>query len=279
MPVCTAKRGTFKMNVLFEKKDHIGYVKYNRPEAKNAFSPELITKMAQIVDEINGDNDIWVVILGSSTPGVFSAGADLKLTIPLLTGARKPENDVEQRILDDVGLFRKGTLKAKDIDRPIVAAIDGFCFGGGFEAVLSTDIRIATERSVFGLPEVTRGIAPWGGGTSKLARQVPYAKAMEVVLTGRRFSAKEMFEMGLINEVVDPDVLWERADDYAKVISSNAPLAVRAAKASIKACIGHPFDEALELERNLTAHLRDTEDAREGPRAFAEKRKPHWKAQ
>ena len=266
------------MSVLFEKKDHVAYIKYNRPEAKNAFSPELIMKMAQIVDEINGDNDIYVVVLGSTTPGIFSAGADLKLTIPLLTGARRPENDLERRIVNDIGLYRKGTLKANDTDRPIIAAIDGLCFGAGFEAVLSTDIRIATERSVFALPEVTRGIVPWGGGTSKLARQTSYVKAMEIVLTGRRFSAKEMMHMGFLNEIVDQNALWEKADEFAAVISSNAPLAVRAAKSSIKACIGHPFVEALELEQNLTAHIRDTEDAKEGPRAFGEKRRPQWQA-
>jgi enoyl-CoA hydratase len=266
------------MCVLFEKKGHMAYVKLDRPEARNAFSPELIVRMAQVMDDINGDNDIWVVILGSTTPGVFSAGADLKLLTPLLTGARKPEDEFDRLILEDLDLFRKGTLKANDTDRPIVAAIDGYCFAAGFEAVMSTDIRIATERSSFALPEVTRGIVAWGGGTSKLARQIPYAKAMEMNLTGRRFSAQEMMGLGFLNLVVGEEEVWEKAEEYAQMVARNAPLAVRAAKRSIKACVGHPLDEALDMERNLTLHLRDTEDAKEGPRAFGEKRKPQWQA-
>lgn len=266
------------MCVLLEKKEHIGYLKYDRPEARNAFSPELIVKMARALEEINLDNDIWVVILGSTTPGVFSAGADLKLTIPLLTGNREPENDFDHLVLNDFALYRKGTLKTSSTDRPIIAAIDGFCFAAGFEAVMGTDIRISTDRSVFGLPEVTRGIVAWGGGTSKLAHQIPYARAMEMNLTGRRFSAQEMLEMHFLNAVVGEEELWEKAEFYARLITQNGPLAVRAAKKSIKACIGRPTEEALEIEQRVTRHIRKTEDAQEGPLAFAEKRRPIWKA-
>jgi enoyl-CoA hydratase len=266
------------MSILYEKKEHIAYVKYDRPEARNAFSPELIVRMGRVLEEINANNDIWVVVLGSTTPGIFSAGADLKLTIPLLTGARKPEDEFDHLILEDLDLYRKGTLKSDVIDRPIVAAIDGFCLAAAFEAVMGTDIRIATERSVFGLPEASRGIVAWGGGTSKLARQIPYAKAMEMNLTARRFSAMEMFEMGFLNEVVSEDVIWAKAEEVAHRIAANAPLAVRAAKRSIKACLGHPLEVVLDIERQLTQHIRDTEDAREGPKAFKEKRQPRWRA-
>jgi len=265
--------------VLYEKKDHIAHLKYNRPEARNAFSPDLIVRMAHIFDDINADNDIWVVVLGSTTSGIFSAGADLKLTIPLLNGSRKPERESDHLILDDLELFRKGTLKSNVTDRPIVAAIDGFCLAGGFEAVMGTDTRIATERSRFGLPEVTRGIVAWGGGTSKLAMQIPYAKAMEMNLTGRLFSASEMLSLGFLNEIVSSEEsLYFRAEELARLIVSNAPLAVRTAKRSINACLGSSPEIALNIEREITRAIRDTEDAKEGPLAFAEKRRPRWQA-
>ena len=267
------------MCVLLEKKDHIAYLKYDRPEARNAFSPELIVKMARALEEIDRDKDIWVVILGSTTPGMFSAGADLKLTIPLLNGRRKPENEYDKLILNDMGLFRKGTLKADATDRPIIAAIDGFCVAAALEAVMGTDIRVASTRSQFGLPEVSRGIVAWGGGTSKLPQQIPLAKALEMNLTGRTFSAAEMLEMHFLNAVVGENEVWEKAEFYARQITENAPLAVRAAKKSIKACIGRPTEEAMEIEQRVTHYLRKTEDAKEGPLAFAEKRKPVWKAE
>ena len=266
------------MCVVYKKKGHIAYIKYDRPEARNAFSPHLIVRMSEILDDVNADNNIWVIILGSTTPGIFSAGADLKLTIPLLNGTRKPENEFDHLIMNDIDLFRKGTLKGNDTDRPIIAAIDGFCLAGAFEAVMGTDIRVATKRSIFSLPEVSRGIVAWGGGTSKLARQIPYAKAMEMNLTGRKFSAEEMMELGFLNSVVDEDRLWQKAEEYAQVIIENAPLAVRAAKQSIRQCLGHSIEEAMEIEQEVTRHIRYTEDAEEGPRAFAEKRRPQWKA-
>ena len=266
------------MCIVFEKKGHIAYLKYDRPEARNSFSPELIVKMAGILDQINADNSVWVVLLGSTTPGMFSAGAYLKLTTPLLTGTKKPVTSYDKLILDDLYLFRKGTFKANDTDRPIIAAIDGFCYAGAFEAVMSTDIRIATQRSVFGLPEVKRGIVAWGGGTSKLAMQIPYAKAMEMNLTGRDFSAEELYDLGFLNAVVEEKDLWDAAEGYAEKIAANAPIAVRTAKQTIKECLGHPLDEVLDIEHEATQDIRYTEDAREGPSAFAEKRKPHWKA-
>jgi enoyl-CoA hydratase len=266
------------VNVIYEKQGHIGYIKFNRPEARNAFSPQMVGEICEILDGVNSDNDVWALILGSSTPGMFSAGADLKLTVPLLNGLRKPESEYDFKILNSADFFRKGTFKANDTDRPIVAAIDGPCLAGGFEIVMSTDIRIATERSVFGLPEVTRGIVAWGGGTSKLAKQIPYVKAMEMNLTGRKFSAREMYEMGFLTKIVGERELWGTAEEYAQRIASNAPLAVRAAKQSIKKCLGHPLDVALEIEQAVTRHIRFTEDAKEGPRAFSEKREPRWKA-
>ena len=140
-------------------------------------------------------------------------------------------------------------------------------------------IRVASTRSQFGLPEVSRGIVAWGGGTSKLPQQIPLAKALEMNLTGRTFFAAEMLEMHFLNAVVGENEIWEKAESYARQITENAPLAVRAAKKSIKACIGRPTEEAMEIEQQVTRHLRKTEDAKEGPLAFAEKRRPVWKAE
>ena len=267
------------MCVVYEKKGHIAYIKYDRPKDRNAFSPELIVKMARVLDTIDADNDVWVIILGSTTPGIFSAGMDLKLTIPLKTGARQPQDEYDHAILNNPDLFMRGALKAKETDRPIIAAIDGYCMAGGLEAVMSTDIRVATQRSSFALPEVKVGIVAAGGGLSKLARQIPYAKALEMHLTGRIFSAQEMLNLGFLNALVEHEEdLWPKAEEYAQIITENAPLAVRVAKQALKKCLGQPLEEALKIEGEESKRLRFTEDAREGPRAFVEKRKPRWKA-
>lgn len=263
---------------MWETRGHIAYIKYDRPEARNAFSPELIVRMSEIIDQINADNDIWVVILGSTTPGIFSAGADLKLTIPLLNGRRPPQDDYDRRCLYDRQLFLKGTLKADVTDRPIVAAIDGPCYAAGFEAVMGTDIRVASGRSRFALPEVRRGVVAWGGGISKLAMQIPLAKAMEMNLTGQPFSAQQMLELGFLNAVVPVEEVWERAEEYARTIAANAPLSVRAAKSGILQCLGRQPWDALQVEHEATRFIRSTQDAVEGSRAFFEKRQPQWKA-
>lgn len=266
------------MCVLFEKKGHIAYVKLDRPEAKNAFSPQLIVTMGQVFDEINADNDIWAVIVGSSTPGIFSAGADLKLLLPLMSGKRPPADEYDRKTLYDRAVFLKGTLKYGMTDRPIVAAIDGHCYAGGFEAVMGTDIRVASERSMFGLPEVKRGVVAWGGGISRLASQIPLAKAMEMNLTGNPFDAKEMLALGFLNAVVPANEVWEKAEEYANIIVENAPLSVRAAKSGILKCLGRqPFD-AFQIEHEVAKPIRTTRDAQEGSQAFFEKRKPVWKA-
>ena len=264
--------------LLFEKKDHIAFLKFNRPKEKNAFSPRLIMEMYRLLGEIQHDNDIWVVILGSTTPGIFSSGMDLRLTIPLLVGFRKPEDEYDRAILEDPSLIKRGTFRTQELDRPLIAAVDGVCMAAGFEVVMSTDIRIATKRSTFALPEVKVGIVASTGGTSKLAGQIPYAKAMEMNLTAKSFSAQEMLDLGFLNAVVEEEDLWTRAEEYARMITANAPLAVRIAKQSIQKCLGRPIEEAMKIEQEIVLSLRNTEDAREGPRAFLEKRKPKWKA-
>ncbi len=265
------------MCVLFEKKGHIAYVKLNRPEAKNAFSPELIFKVGEVFDRINADNDLWVVIVGSSTPGIFSAGADLKLLLPLMSGKRPPADEYDRNAFYDRQAFLRGTLKYGMTDRPIIAAIDGHCYAGGFEAVMGSDIRVASERSMFGLPEVKRGVVAWGGGISRLASQIPLAKAMEMNLTGEPFSAQQMLELGFLNAVVPSDQVWQKAEEYAAKIAENAPLSVRVAKSGILKCLGRQPYDAFQIEIEVAQPIRTTHDAEEGSRAFFEKRKPVWK--
>ena len=161
--------------------------------------------------------------------------------------------------------------------KPLIAAIDGYCLAGGLELALSCDLRLATPASVFGLTEVTRGIIAGGGGTQRLPRMIPLAAAMEILLTGRHVSSEEALRWGLINRVVPAPELMDTAREIATAIASNAPLAVRATKEAALRGLDVPFEDGMRIEAFLSQIITRTDDAREGPLAFAQKRKPDYK--
>ncbi|HEX4888908.1 MAG TPA: enoyl-CoA hydratase-related protein [Alphaproteobacteria bacterium] len=265
------------MHALFEKKGHIGIITMNRPEALNALSPEMICQLADHWKEVRDNPDIRVAIVTGAGPKSFCSGADLGQLIPLFNGSRTPQNEFEQRVVDDRGLTGIGILRDFDTVKPVVAAVNGFAVAGGCEMLQGTDIRVASEKARFGVQEVKWAIFPGGGSTVRLPRQIPYCRAMELLITGDLLSAQEAFDVGLINKVVPQDKVMDAAMEYATKLAKNGPIAVQAIRRSARECIGYPEKVAMEMEGKFSAPVFKTEDAVEGPRAFMEKREPVFK--
>lgn len=264
--------------LLFEKRDHIAYITFNRPEVHNSFNPELMVRLADAWREVEKDDDIRSAIVTGAGKVAFSAGADLGRLIPLFTRARQPEDEWDHKILANRGLGDLAIPRGHSISKPLIAAINGFCIAGGMELMQATDLRVAAETASFGLQEVKWAIIPAAGSLARLPRQVPYCKAMEILLTGNRIDAQEAWRIGLVNYVVPPEQVMPKAEELAKAIAANGPLAVKAIKRAVERCSGVPLAEAFKIENEIAREVMTTEDAKEGPRAFMEKRTPVYKA-
>jgi E-phenylitaconyl-CoA hydratase len=262
------------MPIIYEKKDKIAIITINRPEAMNAIDPETSEELGKAWTDFRDDPNLWVGILTGAGDKAFSAGADLKKMIPYLARL----SSFERKDLEDNFPGFGGITRNLRIWKPIIAAINGFCFAGGLEMALACDLRVAAETAVMGLLEVSRGIIPGGGGTQRLPRLIPLSKAMELVLLAQRIDAQEALRLGLVNRVVPAPEVMPTALKMAETILQNGPLAVRAAKEAIIRGLSLPLEEGLRLEFVLQSYLLKTEDAVEGPKAFAEKRKPNFKA-
>ena len=249
--------------ILFEKRDHIAIVTINRPDAMNALTKEMLLGIDHAFAEIEADPELWVSILTAAGDRAFCCGMDLKDAIPALTAG------------DSLGYDDPTKRQFSDVFKPIIAAVNGLCIAGGLETLLATDLRIAAENARFGLGEVRWGLVPAGGSHVRLPQQVPWAMAMQLLLTGEPIDAKRAYEAGLVNEVVPLAQLLPRAIEWAEKICKNGPLAVRTAKEiAVRALVVEP---GFVLERALSAKVFASEDAKEGPRAFAEKRPPKFK--
>ena len=267
------------MSILnYEVKDSIAIVTLNRPEMRNALNPEMIVGLADAWTAVKEDDNVRVAILTSSGEGsTFCAGADLGELIPLLSGAKEPADDWDQRIADNRRIIYPALLRNFDTEKPVIAAINGHAIAGGMEIVQGTDMRVAAPGVKIGVQEVKWAIFPGGGSTVRMPRQMPYAKAMELLLTGDTITSEEALDLGFLNYVVPEADVLDKALEIAGKIAANGPIAVKAIRASARACIGLPEKEALKLENKYSAPVLATEDAREGPRAFKEKRKPVYK--
>jgi enoyl-CoA hydratase len=262
---------------LYAKRDRIAYLTFNRPHVRNAVNPEALCRLADAWQDYAADDSLRVAIITGAGDQVFTAGADLGTLIPLLTGARQPQDDWDRRVLNDLQMRERAGLREFPLYKPIIAAINGLAIGLGTELIQATDLRIAAEHAAFAVNEVTRGFMPGGGSAVRLARQIPLCKAMEIVLVGDRMSAQEAWRIGLVNEVIPATQLMPRAEELARKIAANGPIAVRKTKETVLRTLTIPIDEAYRIERENAAFTMATEDAKEGPRAFMEKRPPRFK--
>ncbi len=255
------------MTIDYTKEDRIAIFTINRPEALNAMNMEAVRELHEAMVDFRDDPDLWVGIITGAGEKAFSAGADIKDTLPFMKEHR-----------DKPWVAPTTPMRGLELWKPLIAAINGLALGGGLEIALACDIRIASENARLGTPEVILGLIPGWGGTQRLPRMLPWCKAAEILLMGKPVNAEEAYRIGLVNKVVPLEQLMPTAREWAEVICQAGPLAVRAAKeAMIRGC-GMTLEEGLRLENSLDAYLMGTEDFTEGTTAFVEKRKPVYKA-
>lgn len=253
-----------------ERRGHTVIVTMNRPEKKNALSPAMLVGMYDAWREIDEDDEVRSAIL-TGAGGNFCTGMDLAAFA--MGGGDNPYAD---RMKEDPDLHWKALLRHYHLKKPLIAAVEGYAVAGGTEILQATDIRVAGESATFGIFEAKRGLFPQGGSTVRLVRQIPYTVAMDLLLTARPVPASEAKEIGLIGYVVPDGTALDKALEIAEMINANGPLAVEAIKRSVRATEGLPEDEALKVELEIGWPIFSTEDAKEGTRAFVEKRAPNF---
>jgi enoyl-CoA hydratase len=250
--------------LLRERQGHIEILTINRPEARNAINGAVSLALAAAFDELEADDDAWVVILTGSGDKAFSAGMDLKAFAAGEAGD----------IMGGNGGF--AGITQRDFPKPLIAAVNGSALAGGCEIMLACDLVVAVESAKFGIPEVKRGLFAAGGGLIRLPKRIPPAVALELALTGDPIDAERALALGLVNRVVPADRLLEEALALAGTIADNAPLAVRASKKVMKLAVEVSDAEGWEINNAEVGGVFGSADAMEGPIAFAEKRKPNW---
>ncbi len=249
----------------YKKEGRIAIITLNRPDSLNALNRQLRMELNDSMIDFRDDDDLWVAIMTGAGDRAFSAGADIKDFRP----ATSEEVEGRQEV---------SPVRADTIWKPFIAAIHGYCLGGGLELAMTCDIRIAAENAQLGQPEVNIGFMPGGGGTQRLPRFVSRAVAAEILLTGNRMDAQEAFRIGLVNRVVPLDKLMPTAKEMANTICERGPLGVRATKEAMIRGYDMVLEDGLALERKLATDIRTTEDFMEGAKAFAQKRPPQYKA-
>jgi E-phenylitaconyl-CoA hydratase len=255
--------------ILYNKEGRIALVTINRPEKLNAIDPLTSAELLEAFTDFKSDDSVWVAILTGAGERAFSTGNDLVAT------AMRGQGQGDTRPVPPAAFG--GITRGFECFKPIIAAINGYCLAGGLEIALSCDIRICTPASSFGLPEPTRAIIPGAGGTQRLPRAIPMAVAMKMLMTGGRIDAEAALRAGLVSDIVPAEQLMPRAREIAEEICSCGPLAVRAVKEAVMRGRELPLEEGLKIEAEKSRDIGRTEDAREGPLAFAQKRRPDYK--
>ena len=253
--------------IVYEKSEGIATITLNRPEALNAFNKEVVSEVLQALEDIRSDESVRVVILTGAGEKAFSAGADIKAMIGM--------NASKARELSLMG--EKLCLALENLEKPVIAALNGYALGGGLEVAMSCDLRIASENSRMGQTEINIGLIPGWGGTQRLTRLVGRTKAKEMVFTGKMIDAKTAEQLGIVNMVVPADKFREAVRQFALELASKAPVAIKVAKALIDKGAEIGLDSALALEREGFGVVASTEDLQEGVNAFTDKRKPVFK--
>jgi enoyl-CoA hydratase len=255
------------MPVTYERTEAIARITISRPEALNALDYEMVTQLVDAWNELEADDEAAVAVITGDGDKAFCSGADLKTLLPLITSG-----GLEDEIIGPRG----GTFAKFLITKPVVAAVRGICVAGGTELLQATDIRIASEDARFGLPEPRWALFPAGGSTVRLPRQIPYCRAMEILLTGDMISAQEALAIGLVNRVVPSGDVLDAAYAVAERIAANGRVAVQAIKRSVLESSGVALEEAYAIEARHARRALCTEDSIEGPLAFSEKRRPRF---
>ncbi|UCH30275.1 MAG: crotonase/enoyl-CoA hydratase family protein [Myxococcales bacterium] len=257
---------------LYEKRGHIAICTFNRPEKRNALSMEMLVRMADAWEEADGDPEVRAIVL-TGAGGTFCAGSDLG---SMSTGKWEADDTWMNRMKEDPDLHWRALLRHYITKKPLIAAVEGYALAGGTEILQATDIRIAGEGAVFGVTEVALGLYPLGGSAVRLRRQIPYTIAADVLLSGRRLSAQEAYQYGLIGYVVSSGGALDKALEIADRIAACGPIAVQAVKRTLVHSDGMDIDDALKLDLENGNPVFKTKDAKEGPTAFMEKRKPNF---
>jgi enoyl-CoA hydratase/carnithine racemase len=256
-------------HALIERRGHVLIVTMNRPQARNALSGPMMELMRQAWDTADSDPEIRVCVL-TGTGGAFCAGADLKAMTSSHPGDRFQGGDLDVSVIEPL-------LKGRRLTKPLIAAVEGPAVAGGTEILQACDIRVAGASARFGVSEARWGLFPLGGSAVRLPRQIPYTVAADLLLTGRHITAAEALSIGLIGHVVPDGQALEAALEIAAAIAANGPVAVRAILRVIRETEGMAENEAFALEAKVGMAVFASEDAREGPRAFAEKRRPEFR--
>ncbi|MGE0057116.1 MAG: enoyl-CoA hydratase-related protein [Dehalococcoidia bacterium] len=256
-----------------EKRDRIVFVTINRPESLNALHPPASREMSRIWDEFEADDDAWVAIVTGSGERAFSAGMDLRWRAAANASG---ESQTSSAAPAKGGFGGLTNPEERQVWKPIIAAVNGYALGGGCELALACDIIVAADTARFGLPEPTRGILAGAGGMHRLPRALPVKIAMGYMLTGKHMTAQEAAGWGLVNEVVPASELMATAERWAREIMECAPLSVRATKQAALLGLDMPLGQAMNTRFPEQEKALSSQDAVEGPKAFAEKRKPVW---
>lgn len=254
-------------NILFEIKNHTGVVTINRPDKLNALNNQTIEEIEDVINSIKNNSDIYVVVLTGSGEKAFVAGADIGELNNLDVISAKEFSDKGNRVFRAI----------ETLNKPVIAAVNGFALGGGCELALACHIRIASDNAKFGQPEVNLGIIPGYGGTQRLARIVNSARALEMILSGDMITADEAFRIGLVNKIYPQAELLNKTLELADKIASKGQQAIRFALKAVKATDNMSLSEGLSYEASLFALTCGTEDFKEGTSAFLQKRKPDFK--
>lgn len=254
--------------LLFDLTDRVAVITLNRPAVRNALNRELSQALMEALQRVRTDEDIRVAVL-TGAGRTFCAGADLK-------ERAQSGRAADASVASVIEASHMTSFARLPMEKPLIAAIDGYCLAAGFELALACDLRICTPEARFGLPEITRGFFPGGGGPQRLIRAVPQAVAMEMILTGDPIDAATALRIGLVSRLVPEDELLPIARQIAQRIAGHAPLAVKAVKEVAQTALDETLEQSLRFGSTLRWIIGQTEDAREGPRAFAERREPRY---
>ena len=250
---------------------HVARITINRPEVRNAINTPAHKEWSDLLDHAAADPDTWIVVVTGAGDQAFCAGRDLKY-LSMMQHASTEEQAADNELMDQVTKL----IERFDYPKPLIAAVNGIALGGGFEVAMACDLVVAADNVQFGLPAVRRGIYAGGGGVHRLPRQVPLKLAMETLLTGTPMTAQRALEIGIVNRVVPKEQLSAAVDELIDQVLLGAPLSIQATKQSAMRGLDMTLEEAFYADYPAVTAMRNSDDAREGPKAFAEKRTPNW---